>query len=141
MGRRKSYREGRAKPIQCGEFEDLQAIHRRVSLLASWSIASGSSAKACAKNARKSDIVLYTIIVYTIFVRQNITFNADKSDIELAREEAQSQNTTLHELFRDWLKVIAGRKARVQEYRALMHELRHVNAGRKFTREEMNERR
>jgi hypothetical protein len=35
---------------------------------------------------------------------QNITFNADKSDIELAREEARSQNTTLHELFRDWLK-------------------------------------
>jgi len=82
-----------------------------------------------------------TIFVYTIIVRQNITFNADKSDIELAREEAQSQNTTLHELFRDWLKGLAGRKRREQEYRALMDELRHVNAGRKFTREEMNERR
>jgi hypothetical protein len=79
--------------------------------------------------------------VYTIIVRQNITFNADKSDIELAREEARSQNTTLHELFRDWLKGIAGRKRRAQEFRALMDELRHVDAGRKFTREEMNERR
>ena len=79
--------------------------------------------------------------MYTIFVRQNITFNADKSDIELAREEAQSRSTTLHELFRDWLKGLAGRKRRAQEYRALMDELRHVNAGRKFTREEMNERR
>jgi len=86
-------------------------------------------------------LALNTSIVYTILVRQNITFNADKSDIELAREEAQSQNTTLHELFRDWLKGIAGRKRREQEYRALMDELRHVNAGRKFTREEMNERR
>ena len=86
-------------------------------------------------------LALNTSIVYTIIVRQNITFNADKSDIELAREEAQSQNTTLHELFRDWLKGIAGRKRREQEYRALMDELRHVNAGRKFTREEMNERR
>jgi hypothetical protein len=82
-----------------------------------------------------------TSLVYTIIVKQNITFNADKSDIELAREEAQSQNTTLHELFRDWLKGIAGRKRRAQEYRVLMDELRHVNAGRKFTREEMNERR
>lgn len=82
-----------------------------------------------------------TNLVYTIFVRQNITFNADKSDIELAREEAQSRSTTLHELFRDWLKGLAGRKRRAQEYRALMDELRHVNAGRKFTREEMNERR
>jgi hypothetical protein len=74
-------------------------------------------------------------------VRQNITFSADKYDIELAREEARSQNTTLHELFRDWIKGIASRKVREQEYRALMNELRHVNAGRKFTREEMNERR
>jgi hypothetical protein len=79
--------------------------------------------------------------VYTVAVRKNITFNADQDDIELAREEAQSQNTTLHELFRDWLKGLAGRKRREQEYRALMDELRHVNAGRKFTREEMNERR
>src|ERR1700675_1009590 len=89
---------------------------------------------------RKSFSV-YTIILYTALVGQNITFNADKSDIELAREEAQSQNTTLHELFRDWLRGLAGRKRRAQEYRALMDELRHVNAGRKFTREEMNERR
>jgi hypothetical protein len=84
---------------------------------------------------------VYTTFVYTIFVRQNITFNADKSDIDRAREEAQSQNTTLHELFRDWLRGIAGRRSRAQEYRGLMQELREVNAGRKFTREEMNERR
>jgi hypothetical protein len=74
-------------------------------------------------------------------VRQNITFNADKSDIELARQEARNRNTTLQELFQDWLKGIADRKVREQEYRALMDELRHVNPGRKFTRDEMNERR
>jgi hypothetical protein len=78
--------------------------------------------------------------VYTIIVRQNITSNADKSGIELAREEAQSQNTTLHELFRDWLKGIAGR-VRARKYRALMDDLRYADAGRKFTRDEMNERR
>lgn len=92
-------------------------------------------------SARRSILRDNTNVVYTILVKQNITFNADKSDIELAREEAQSQNTTLHELFRDWLKGLAGRKRRAQEYRALMNELRHVDAGRKFTREEMNERR
>ena len=86
-------------------------------------------------------LAVRTKVVYTIFVRQNITFNADKIDIELAREEARSQNTTLHELFRDWIQGIACRKVREQEYRSLMDELRHVNAGRKFTREEMNERR
>jgi hypothetical protein len=74
-------------------------------------------------------------------VRQNITFSADKSDIDQAREEAQNRNTTLNDLFRDWLKQIAGHRSRAAEYRALMKKLRHVDAGRKFTREEMNERR
>ena len=45
-----------------------------------------------------------------MFVRQNITFNADKTDIELAREEARSQNTTLNELSAIGLKgLLAGR--------------------------------
>lgn len=82
-----------------------------------------------------------TDIVYTIIVRQNITFSAEKADIEQAREEAHSQNTTLHELFREWLRGMAGRRARAREYRELMEELRYVDAGRKFTRDEMNERR
>jgi hypothetical protein len=76
----------------------------------------------------------HTELVYTILVRQ------DKSDIELAREEAQSQNTTLRERFRDWLKWIAGR-IRARKYWALMKKLRYADAGRKFTRDEMNERR
>ena len=79
--------------------------------------------------------------MYTIIVRQNITFNADKTDIDNAREEARSRNTTLHELFREWLKDLAGRRTRAKEYLELMNELRHVNAGRKYTRDEMNERR
>ena len=86
-------------------------------------------------------VVVNTIIVYTMAVRQNITFSADKSDIQLARESARTQNTTLNELFRDWLQGLAGRQARAREYRALMQELKHVRPGRKFTREEMNERR
>jgi hypothetical protein len=93
------------------------------------------------KKEKEKCLAVNTMIVYTTVVRQNITFNADKSDIDLAREEAQSQNTTLHELFRDWLRGLAGRNRRAQEYRALMNELRNVDAGRKFTREEMNERR
>ena len=71
---------------------------------------------------------------------KNITFSADEDKIERARQFARSQNTTLIELFREWLEGIAGRETRAQEYRELMNQLRHVNAGRKFTREEMNER-
>lgn len=72
---------------------------------------------------------------------KNITFSADPGKIEQARQFALSQNTTLMALFREWLDGLAGRERRAEEYRALMNELRHVNAGRKFTREEMNERR
>jgi hypothetical protein len=41
--------------------------------------------------------------------------------------------------FRNWLKRIEG-KRRARKYRALMQMLRYVDAGRKFTRDEMNER-
>ena len=78
--------------------------------------------------------------MYTGFVRRNVTFSAEQSDIDLAREEAQHRNTTLNELFREWLREVAGRKARAEEYRALMKKLEYVDAGRKFTRDEMNER-
>ena len=71
---------------------------------------------------------------------KKITFSADEGDIQLARELADRQKTTLNELFRAWLREMAQRQARAQEFRALMDSLKHVDAGRKFTREEMNER-
>jgi len=71
---------------------------------------------------------------------KKITFRADKADIELARESASRRNTTLDELFREWLRDVAAGQKRAREYLALMERLRYVNAGRKFTREEMNER-
>jgi len=63
-----------------------------------------------------------------------ITFIADKADIELARESACRRNTTLDELFREWLREVAAGQERAREYRALMERLRYVDAGRKFTR-------
>jgi hypothetical protein len=73
--------------------------------------------------------------VYTIVVRRT----SGKSDIELTGEEARSRNSTLNELFRSWLKRIAGR-VRARKYRTLMDDLRYADAGRKFTRDEMNQR-
>lgn len=72
---------------------------------------------------------------------RKITFSADKSDIELARESARRRDTTLDELFREWLREVAAGQERAREYRALMERLRYVGAGRKFTSDEMNERR
>jgi hypothetical protein len=83
---------------------------------------------------------VYANTVYTVIVLKNITFSAERGDIEQAREVAQNRNTTLNELFREWLRDVGGSRARAEEYRQLMHKLRYVDAGRKFTREEMNER-
>lgn len=78
--------------------------------------------------------------MYTIFVRKNITFSADDAAIERAREVARSEHKTLNDVFREWLIQYGSRRVSVAEVKELYDSLRHVNAGRKFTRDEMNER-
>ena len=72
---------------------------------------------------------------------KNITLSADEALIREARRQATLQNTTLNALFREWLEQYIRRQDAVAQYEELMQRLSHVNAGRKFTREEMNERR
>jgi len=84
-------------------------------------------------------ISVCTKIVYTIFVK-NITLSADEDLIEQARLVARSQHTTLNAAFREWLVSFTRQSGNVQEFDALMRRLRHVNAGRRFSRDEMNER-
>jgi hypothetical protein len=71
---------------------------------------------------------------------RNITFTADEHLIEEAREAARAEGTSLNEQFRLWLEQYA-RKRRVQRFEETMEKLRgKVVVGRKFTRDEMNER-
>lgn len=73
---------------------------------------------------------------------KNITFSADEDVIEQARRLAQSRNTTLNEEFRKWLEAYTDRRGLVERERELAAELGHIDlGGRKFTRDEMNERR
>jgi hypothetical protein len=81
----------------------------------------------------------YTTIVYTIVVR-NITFSADEDKIELAREVARSEQKTLNDAFREWLDWYGSRRITRDEIKALFERLKYADAGRKFTRDEMNER-
>ena len=78
--------------------------------------------------------------MYTIPVR-NITFSADEGAIERAREVARSEHKTLNDVFREWLIQYGSRSVSTEEIEELYRSLRHVRAGRKFTRDEMNERR
>lgn len=72
---------------------------------------------------------------------KNITLSADEHLIERARQTAQAQHKTLNDAFREWLEQYTAQNGDVEAYDRLMQRLRgHVTAGRKFTREEMNER-
>lgn len=71
---------------------------------------------------------------------RNITLSADEQLIERARERARQQQTTLNAAFRQWLSRYAGESDARQTYRQLMERLDGVRAGRRFSRDELNER-
>ena len=71
---------------------------------------------------------------------KNITLSADQKLIESARERARHEHTTLNAEFRRWLERYVNRNELVNNYEALMKELDYVRLGRKFLRDEMNER-
>ncbi len=69
-----------------------------------------------------------------------ITLSVDEDLIQRAQQRAASENTTLEALLREWLVHYAA-YASFDPYQVLMTRLSHVQAGRRFSREEMNERR
>jgi hypothetical protein len=71
---------------------------------------------------------------------KNITLSADENLIEQARLMAKSQHKTLNAIFREWLEQFTTRSGSMQEFDALMRRLKHVKSGRRFSRDEMNER-
>ena len=71
---------------------------------------------------------------------KNVTLSADEDLIEQARLIARSQNKTLNLAFREWLRQFTAQAGAAQEYDSTMERLRHVRPGRRFSRDEMNER-
>lgn len=73
---------------------------------------------------------------------KNITFSADEQLIEAARKQARSEHTTLNEKFRNWLKEYAKSPQHVEEATHIVTKIQSYarTGGKKFTREEMNER-
>lgn len=70
---------------------------------------------------------------------KNITLSADEKLIEQARKTAAQKGSTLNKEFRAWLaaQAVSGR-VRAAQYKKLMEKMSRTNAGRKFTRDEMN---
>lgn len=71
---------------------------------------------------------------------KNITLSAEKELIEQARQRAARERTTLNATFRQWLRQYVKTDIKVDEYDALLQSLSYAKPGKKFTREELNER-
>ena len=73
---------------------------------------------------------------------RNITLSADQKLIETARQRAREEHTTLNELFRRWLTDYTQRQQQVERAMAVIDRIQSYasSGGRKFTRDEMNER-
>ena len=73
---------------------------------------------------------------------RNITLSAEEQLIARAREKAGAAQTTLNVEFRKWLAGYAATQdaAAVGRFRDVMKQLAAADAGRTFTRDEMNER-
>ncbi|QOJ19664.1 MAG: hypothetical protein HRU77_02470 [Gammaproteobacteria bacterium] len=73
---------------------------------------------------------------------KNITLSADDKLIEAARERARAEQTTLNEQFRRWLADYVRQEQQTESAMTLIEELRGQvrTGGRKFTRDDMNER-
>ena len=77
--------------------------------------------------------------MYTEVVK-NVTLTAEDQLIEKARTLARSRHTTLNAEFRLWLERYTTPAGDARRLDALMRRLKHVSSGRRFTRDEMNER-
>ncbi len=71
---------------------------------------------------------------------KNITLSAEGDLIQKARQKAVKERMTLNALFRHWLDQYVAKERHKLDFDVLMDRLKNVRAGRKFTREEMNER-
>jgi uncharacterized protein involved in exopolysaccharide biosynthesis len=73
---------------------------------------------------------------------KNVTLSADEHLIEAARTRARAEHSTLNDQFRLWLADYVQRHQRVTTAMSAIADLQNTlsTGGRKFTRDEMNER-
>jgi hypothetical protein len=71
---------------------------------------------------------------------KNITLSAEEEWIARARAKATSEKSTLNELFRRWLRQYVERGKTENEIDIVMESMDYAYSGKKFTRDELNER-
>ncbi len=71
--------------------------------------------------------------------RRNITLSAEEELIYRARVKALHEKKSLNAVFQEWLVQYVGNNT-LKNYRNLMKNLSYVKPGKRFKRDEMNER-
>ena len=71
---------------------------------------------------------------------KNITLSAEEEWIARARAKATAEKSTLNELFRRWIRQYVERGKTENENDMVMDSMDYVYSGKKFTRDELNER-
>ena len=71
---------------------------------------------------------------------KNITFSAEANMIKKARQKALKNKETLNVAFRSWLESYVKEDTHPVDYADLMKKMKHVKAGKHFSRDELNEK-
>jgi hypothetical protein len=71
---------------------------------------------------------------------KNITLSAEEGLIEKARDKARRERTTLNATFRKWLNQYVSRGSKTADFDSFMDSLNYARPGKKFSRNELNER-
>lgn len=71
---------------------------------------------------------------------KNITLSADQQLLQLAREKAAKEKSTLNAQFRAWLQRYVSTDRKLIDYDVLMEKLSYAQPGKTFSRDQMNER-
>ena len=71
---------------------------------------------------------------------KNVTFRIQEDSLNKAREKATKEKRSLNKLINQWIKNYTVTKDETFDVRKYLGRIKGVKIGRKFTREEMNER-
>ena len=71
---------------------------------------------------------------------KNITLSADAELIRKVREKSRREHTTINANFRRWMLQYLNKSSKTIDFKSFMSSMDYVSPGRRFSRDEMNER-
>ena len=80
------------------------------------------------------------ILDFILHKMKNITFSADESLIQKARDKAEQENSTLNNKFRKWLQEYVTWDVKEDHIKNILSKVSNSTSGKSFLRDELNQR-